>query len=176
VSRRSDAGAPGTGAPVDRRLWLFPAVFAAHIAEECLAGERFYRWIRRTAGREWDPGPFVAVNLAFEVAMIAAVRAARRDPGRAAWVVPGLGLIGATNGLGHLAGSVVTRSYSPGVLSGAGLWAPLGLIALRRSRRTLPHRAWRRGVAIGALASAAVVPLGLALSHPSPRATGQIAG
>jgi hypothetical protein len=62
------------------------------------------------------------------------------------------------------------------VLSGAGLWAPLGLIALRRSRHALPRRTWRSGVAIGALASAAVVPLGLALSHPSTRAASRIAG
>ena len=145
-------------------LWLFPAVFAAHIAEECLAGERFYRWIRRTAGREIDPGPFVVANLALELAMIGAVRRATRRAD-AAWVVPTLGLVTATNGLGHLAGSIATRSYSPGAVSGAGLWAPLGVVALLSSRRTLPPRVWRRGVALGLLVDGAVVLLGSSLSH-----------
>ena len=147
-----------------RWLWLFPAVFAVHIAEEGLAGEGFYRWIRRMVDREIAPGTFVAVNLGFEAAMVAAVhQATRRD--RAAWVAPALGLIGAANGLGHLAGSVATRSYSPGVVSGAGLWAPLGVAALARTRQTLPRRAWRRGVAAGLLITGSLVPLALSVSH-----------
>jgi len=84
---------------------------------------------------------------------------------RGAWVAPALGVVGATNGLGHLAGSALTRSYSPGVVSGAALWAPLGLLTLRRARRDLPRRDWRRGILVGALVSACVIPLALALSH-----------
>ncbi len=181
MSRRDPlaASGPALGPAAGRWLWLFPAVFAAHIAEESLAGERFYRWIRRATGREIGPGTFVAVNLAFEAAMVSAVRRATRparpagapaDSGVGAWVAPALGLIGTANGLGHLAGSVVTRSYSPGAVSGACLWAPLGLVALRRSRRALPRHTWRRGVVIGALAGAGVMPLALALSHHSPAA------
>ena len=76
-------------------------------------------------------------------------------------------MIGIANGFGHLAGSAVTRSYSPGAVSGACLWAPLGLVALRRSRRSLTRRDRRRGLAAGALVSVSVMPLALALSHPS---------
>lgn len=172
----SAAPAPTPRPPASGRwLWLFPAVFAVHVAEEGLAGEGFYRWIGRVAGREVAPGTFVAVNLALEAAMVAAVhRATRRDD--AAWVAPALGLIGATNGLGHLAGSVATRSYSPGVASGAGLWTPLGVAALLRSRRATPRRAWRRGVAAGLLITASLMPLALSVSRRSaaratPRAT-----
>jgi hypothetical protein len=68
--------------------------------------------------------------------MVVAVRRAlaRQD---AAWLVLALGTITAINGIGHLAGSVVTRSYSPGTVSGVALWAPLGLFAVVRSRRAL---------------------------------------
>jgi hypothetical protein len=38
-----------------RWLWLFPTSYALHIAEEGLAGERFYRWIGRVTGREVSP-------------------------------------------------------------------------------------------------------------------------
>lgn len=151
--------------PGGRWLWLFPAAFAVHIVEESFAGEGFHRWIRRMTGREVGAGTLLVLNAGFEVAMIAAVRRARR--GRAGWVAPALGVIGVAEGLYHPAGSALTRSYSPGTASGVGLWAPLGVAALVRSRRSLPRRARRQGVAAGLLITASLVPLALAVSHPS---------
>ena len=147
-----------------RWLWLFPLSYALHIAEEGLAGERFYRWIGRVTGREVSPGVFAGMNLAYEAAMVVVVRRAlaRED---AAWVVPALGTITAANGIGHLAGSVATRSYSPGTVSGVGVWAPLGVFALVRSWQLLPRPVWRRGVMSGALILGSVVLLALPLSH-----------
>jgi len=54
------------------------------------------------------------------------------------------------NGLGHLAESVGTRSYSPGLFTGALLWTPLDAWALRQ--------AWHR-VAAGELAVGVVAGL-----------------
>ncbi len=101
--------------------------------------------------------------------MVAAVRRAlaRED---AAWVVPALGTITAMNGIGHLAGSAATRSYSPGVVSGVGVWAPLGLFAVIRSRQLLPRPVWRRGITAGALMLGSVALLVLPLSHKSTEA------
>jgi len=159
---------PGQAALRGRWLWLIPASYALHIAEEGLAGERFYRWIGRVTGREVSPGVFVGVNLAYEAAMVAAIRQAlaRED---AAWVVPALGTITAVNGIGHLAGSLVTHSYSPGTVSGVGVWAPLGLFAVIRSRQILPRQVWRRGITAGVLILGSVVLLAVPLSHKSLR-------
>jgi len=152
-----------------RWLWLFPASYAIHIAEEGLAGERFYRWIGRVTGREISPGVFAGVNLAYEAAMVAAVRQAlaRED---AAWLVPALGTITAVNGIGHLAGSAATRSYSPGTVSGVAVWAPLGLFAVVRSRQLLPRPVWRRGIMAGALILGSIALLALPLSRKSTEA------
>jgi Protein of unknown function with HXXEE motif len=150
----------------DRWLWLFPASYAIHIAHEGVAGERFYRWIGRVTGREVSPGVFAGVNLAFEAAMVLAVRRALARE-EAAWRVPALGTITAVNGIGHLAGSVLTRSYSPGVVSGVGMWAPLCLFAVIRSRQLLPRPVWRRGIMAGALILGSVVVLAVPLSRPS---------
>ncbi len=154
-----------------RWLWLFPASYAIHIAEEGLAGERFYRWIRRVTGREVSPGVFTGVNLAFEVGMVAAVRRvlARED---AAWLVPALGTITAVNGIGHLAGSAVTRSYSPGTVSGVGVWAPLGLFAVIRSKKLLPRPDWRRGIMAGMLIQGSIALVAVPLSHPGNEPAG----
>jgi len=161
---------PGRAAALcGRWLWLFPASYALHIAEEGLAGQRFYRWIGRVTGREISPGVFAGVNLACEAAMVVAVRRAqaRQD---AAWLVPALGTITAVNGIGHLAGSVITRSYSPGTLSGVAVWAPLGLFAAARSRQLLPRPLWRRGITAGALILGSVALLAWPLSHKSTQA------
>ena len=161
---------PGQAAALRGRwLWLFPASYALHIAEEGRAGERFYRWIGRVTGREVSPGVFAGVNLACEAAMVVAVhRALARED--AAWVVPALGTITAISGIGHLAGSAATRSYSPGTVSGIGLWAPLGVFAVVRSRQLLPRPVWRRGIMAGALILGSVALLALPLSHKSTEA------
>ena len=161
---------PGQAAALRGRwLWLFPASYALHIAEEGRAGERFYRWIGRVTGREVSPGVFAGVNLACEAAMVVAVhRALARED--AAWVVPALGTITAINGIGHLAGSAATRSYSSGTVSGIGLWAPLGVFAVVRSRQLLPRPVWRRGIMAGALILGSVALLALPLSHKSTEA------
>ena len=70
----------------------------------------------------------------------------------------------------HLAGSVATRSYSPGTVSGVGAWAPLGLFAVLRSRQLLPRPVWRRGIMAGALILGSVALLALPLSHKSTEA------
>jgi hypothetical protein len=153
-------------------LWLFPATYALHTAEEGLAGERFYHWIHRVIGREVGPRAFLGMNLAYEAAMIVAVRRVLRRQD-SAWIVPMLGTITTTNGIGHLVGSLVTRSYSPGLVSGLGLWTPLGLFAVLRGRRLLPATVWHQGVAAGVLVNGSVALMALPLSQKTdgtPRA------
>ena len=147
-----------------RWLWLFPASYAVHIADEGLTGEGFYRWIGRISGREITPRAFVGFNLAYLAAMTVLVRRATRRSD-AAWLLPALGAVTATNGCGHAIGSVATRTYSPGLASGIGLWAPLGAVALARTHRELARDVWRRGIAAGLLINAVVAILALAVSH-----------
>lgn len=157
-------------------LWLFPLTYAVHIAEEGLGGERFYRWIRRVPlvpalGIQVSGREFVALNALYMIAMIAAVVAAS-SPQRA-WVAPGLGVLVALNGLGHLAGSLATRSYSPGLVSGMLLWFPLGLFTLADGQRTLPPSAFWSGVIAGILAQAFIAAIlllpALSKRHPGLR-------
>lgn len=155
-------------------LWLFPLTYAVHIAEEGLAGERFYRWIRRVPlaralGVQISGPVFFTLNAILLVVMAAAVLAAP-SPG-SAWVTPALGALVAANGLGHLAGSLATRSYSPGLVSGMILWVPLGVFALGQSHRRLPPGVFWAGAGGGLAALAAVGALA-ALVGPIQRGLG----
>jgi hypothetical protein len=161
-----DARWPGS-AEAGAWLWLFPATYLAHIAEEGLAGERFYRWIARASGRSLSGRAFFWLNAAYWALMVAAVRQARR--GRAPWLAPALGTIVFVNAAGHAAGSALTRSYSPGLVTGILLWAPLGAVALRRTRRARAARAWWAGVAAGAAAHGLVFVAALIVTRRAGR-------
>jgi hypothetical protein len=144
-------------------LWLFPATYLAHILEEGLAGERFYRWARRLIRRSITPDAFWALNAVFLAAMTGAILVLRA--GHAAWLLPGLGTLIALNGMGHAVGSILARRYSPGTVSGLALWLPLGLAALVLSKPVLAAGSWWLGIAAGILASAVVALTGLAFGR-----------
>jgi hypothetical protein len=122
------------------------------------------RGIRQGVGREVGGRTFLAANLAYETAMGAAVWRARNRPDFG-WIVATMGTMTAINGVGHLAGRVATRSYSPGLVSGITVWTPLGLFAVVRARRLLPRAVWRRSIAAGVAINAGIGLLALPLSH-----------
>ena len=66
-----------------------------------------------------------------------------------------LGTIAGINGVVHVTASAITRSYSPGTLSGGILWVPLGILALYDARR------WLRPVVFIAAVAVGVVCLGI---------------
>lgn len=146
-------------------LWLFPLTYLAHLAEEALAGEGFYRWIRHVVGRTLERGTFLRLNAGFFAAMLAAVLLLR-STGGALWLVPALGTIIGLNGVAHLLASLVTRTYSPGLVSGLLLWVPLGVAALLRSHAERPAGEWWMGVGAGLLLHAAVALAALQSSRP----------
>lgn len=141
--------------PTGTWLWLFPATYLAHIVEELVAD--FPSWLRRISGTAFNPGQFLALNAAAWLVMCAAVLVARSRRG-GSWLVPALGSAVAANAVLHLGGSLVTAGYSPGAVSAALLWVPLGALALRRSWVALPRMSFAAGVVAG-LAGHAVVSL-----------------
>jgi hypothetical protein len=147
-------------------IWLFPAIYLLHILEESFAGERFYNWTHRIVGRRIPFRAFLALNACFLALMIAAVLALQG--GNWLWLLSALGTITAVNGLGHFVGTLATRSYSPGVITGLLLWLPLGVAGLTLSRSALTAEAWWLGIAAGASVSGLVIMSALAVSRSAP--------
>ena len=136
-------------------IFLFPATYLAHIAEEYWGGLP-----ARTAeitGFAVPEAAFLAANAVFWVLMATAAGLVLRRPSRAPLVVA-LATIVTINATLHAGGAVLTASYSPGLVTGVLLWLPLGVVALVRGHRVLSERNFRSGVLTGVVAHV-LVPL-----------------
>jgi hypothetical protein len=136
--------------------WLYPATYAVHILEELWGGEGFTAWLGRVAGVELAARQFLVWNALALLLMTAGVLLALRYR-HLRWLLLAYGVAFTLNALSHLAASLYTVSYSPGLLSGLLLWLPLGALTLTRFRRTLTRRGRRAGLLVGLLMHAVVL-------------------
>jgi hypothetical protein len=95
-------------------LWLFVPAYAIHVAEEWLAG--FTTWVAQVGGGAMPAGAFWGINALAMVLLIAGVRAASRAES-AGWIAVTIASVAMINTVSHAGGSLLTRSYSPGLIS-----------------------------------------------------------
>jgi Domain of Unknown Function (DUF1080)/Protein of unknown function with HXXEE motif len=98
-----------------------------------------------TGGVVLQPPEFVILNRIGCVVMTIGV-ALVNESRRWRWVLTALGGIVLLNAAMHAIGSVVTRSDSPGLVTGLVLWIPLGLFTLRREVRSAARPTFLKGV------------------------------
>ena len=130
-----------------RWTWLFPATYLLHIAEEDWGG--FPAWLSAAAGASLSRQDFLIINAIAFAVMTTIVIAAQRGLG--AWTIAALGTVVSINAALHIGGSVLTGSYSPGVVTATLLWLPLGLYTLRRLRHDLDTGELAAGILTGVL-------------------------
>ena len=136
--------------------WLFPAAYLIHILEEYWGG--FPAWIARFWGVESSLSNFLSWNGGAWVMMIVGVVLVLTTKSYR-WLLVSFGTVVLINGLVHLGASIVTWSYSPGLISGLLLFIPLGASTLLRAREKVNRRAFRAGIIVGFLMHGAVVLL-----------------
>jgi hypothetical protein len=129
------------------RFWplLFPATYLLHIAEEYWCGERFFNWASRVTGINLTEQAFLEINAAALTIMLLMSAMAYSRP-TFQWIVIPMSTAVSLNGVAHLLGTIFSRSYSPGLVTGVLLWIPLGAFTLYRARGT--GRYWA-GVILG---------------------------
>ncbi len=138
----------------DGSAWWFPATYAMHAAEEFCMGETFPVWISRLAAVQFTATAFLWLN---GIAMVAMLLAAWLAAARGVrWLTTTLATVVAINGTAHLLGSLVTMTWSPGVVTGTLLWLPLGVATLVRKYRDQSARGFVGSVALGFAAHAIV--------------------
>jgi hypothetical protein len=131
-------------------IWLFPLTYLIHALEEYFGGEGFYRWVARIIGRGMTPEQFVSINSFALLMMIAGVLIFRKTPS-VRWLTITFATITFINGVAHLAGSILTGTYSPGLVSGVLLWIPLGAATFYRARGRVTRRSFIAGLLVGAV-------------------------
>ena len=148
--------------PLWFRWWLFPATGIVHFGEELFAGGGFYTWVTSVGGSRMSMARFASGTFVALVSLTVASWVARK---RYDWLLFALAAIVVTNALTHLAGTLLTRSYSPGTVSGLVLWLPLGAAILGTGLTRSCAARWCVGFAIGAAMNAAILLLTLNLGR-----------
>ena len=164
-----ESGVKGDSGPLtpDSRLptpdllrlgWLLPATYAAHVFEEWRGG--FPAWWSRLTGVDLSVERFLVLNeIALALMTVGVVLACTVR--RLRWLLVAFGAAVLLNAASHLAACAATRSYSPGTITGALLWLPLGWLTLRAGHAELSRRRFAVGLAVGVAMHAAVALLAL---------------
>ena len=145
-------------------VWLFPAAYLAHLAEELWGGEGFPAWLARIVGRPLPVSAFLVINaVAFALLIVGTIAAVRREG--YGWIAIAIATVVSINGLLHLAGSVITGSYSPGLITGVVLYLPLGQLLLIRALHQVEPARFTRAVLAGVAIHAVVVVVAAAAAR-----------
>lgn len=127
---------------------MFPLTYALHLVEEYFAAGGFPLWVERALGIVFTTAEFVAWNaFAFVLMCVAAWLISRDAKFRFIEIALALAVLG--NVAAHAVGSLVTWTYSPGLITALAVWSPLGLRRLRSARSASTRRARRAGTYIG---------------------------
>jgi len=140
-----------------RWAWLFPITYAVHIAEEYAAD--FPGWLAGVAGARLTEHDFLVINAIAFAVMTVGVAAATAL--RVQWPLAALATVVTINAVVHIGGSIMTASYSPGLVTATTLWLPLGIYAFRTRLIDLSTPQYASGVAAGIVAHAIVSMLAL---------------
>ena len=134
-------------------LWPFVPAYAIHVAEEWFAG--FTTWLERIAGGRMPDIAFFTINAIALMLLVIAIRAAARRESNG-WIAVSIATIVLINTVSHIAGSLLTRSYSPGLFSAVVLYVPLGSLTMMRALDHAPRATVKQGVIAGAAIHALV--------------------
>ena len=142
-------------------VWLLPLAYAFHILEEWFGG--FPEWLAVVTGSPLPRGAFIVINAVALAVMILATRAAARRESHG-WMGIAIATILLVNGIAHILGSLVTGTYSPGLLTGVVLYLPLAQLALARAWSQAEGAMFGRGVVAGIALHALVFVIAYAAS------------
>lgn len=135
--------------------WAFPATYLAHIAEE--HWNDFNGWVAGVWGVENSDAHFLIWNGAALLLMLVGVALMLKTKSFR-WLIISFGVVVLINGLLHLIGSIVTWSYSPGLITSLLFWFPLGATTLFRAWRQVKNRrVFHAGVIVGIMMHVCII-------------------
>jgi hypothetical protein len=129
-------------------VWLFPTTYILHLSEEYFVWGGFPLWAERRLGLQFSDVEFVAWNAFALALMVLSAWLVNRDP-KLRFLEIALAVAVLGNVVAHVLGSVTTRTYSPGLLTGVVLWMPVGLQRLKGAWAASTRKARIVGIYIG---------------------------
>jgi hypothetical protein len=148
-------------------VWLFPPTFVLHLVEEYFVSGGFPAWAAHALGIGFTNAEFVAWNVfALFLMCVAAWLVSRHARFRFIEIALAVAVLG--NVAAHVFGSLMTWTYSPGLVTGVVVWSPLAWIRLRSAQRASTWRARQAGTYLGlavVVVTLAVVALGRILTR-----------
>jgi uncharacterized protein with HXXEE motif len=145
-------------------LWLFVPAYGVHLVEEWFAG--FPTWVASVFGRPLPTAAFFTINAVAMVLALVGIRAAVRTE-RYGWIGIAIATVFLINAMSHLAGSLLTGSYSPGLFTAVALYVPLASLTMIRAVDQAPRGQLLHGAIAGALVHAAVFIVAYAATNIS---------
>jgi hypothetical protein len=145
-------------------LWPFVPALAIHVAEEWFAG--FTTWVVQLTGRSMPDAAFIGINAVAMALLVLAINAATGDESKG-WLAITIATVFLINTVSHVAGSLLTRSYSPGLFSAVVLYVPLGSLTMIRAADQASRATLTRGVITAALIHALVFAVAFAATRYS---------
>ena len=134
-------------------LWLFLPAYLIHLAEEWFGG--FPNWVAIIAGSPVPGAAFLLINGIAIVLLVVGIRSATRTDA-SGWIAVAIAAIALINTVSHASGSILTGTYSPGLISAAVLYVPLGSLVMVRALNQAPYATIVRGVIFGVVLHAIV--------------------
>jgi hypothetical protein len=118
--------------PIIFLFWGYVAAYVVHILEESVVGENFVEMVRRGFWPEYDWTKFFGFNTLLMSLIVVSIVV--YDIAGGAWIIFPLTFVFQmfTNGLWHLGATVITKRYSPGLLTSVLYWM-LGYFVIRYS-------------------------------------------
>ena len=134
-------------------LWLFLPAYLIHLAEEWFGG--FPQWVAIIAGGPVPSAAFLIINGVAIVLLVVGIRSATSKE-ESGWIAVAVAAIALINTVSHASGSILTGTYSPGLISAAVLYVPLGSLVIVRALHQAPSATLTRGVIVGVVLHAFV--------------------
>ncbi len=128
--------------------WLIPLAYLFHLSDEYFMGEGFPNWFSGVFKVDLSNINFIIINSVGLIATVVIVILYTIDKVNN-FVIAALGTLFFVNGIIHFLASLLTASYSPGTISGALLYLPLGYLIYKRIFSLVPEEQRSLSIATG---------------------------
>ncbi|CAN5451220.1 hypothetical protein BH18ACI2_BH18ACI2_05210 [soil metagenome] len=129
-------------------IWLYPLTYLLHVGEELFVGGGFPGWWETLTGISLSRQQFFLHNsVGWALMLVGVMLICWRAKFR--WIEVSYAVAILLNAAFHIAASMWTLTYSPGLITSIALWFPLAAATLMRRSSTLNRRAFRRSVIVG---------------------------